>query len=158
MLFVSMTSFKYVFLVGDEYLFTSNEFEEFLESILSKRLRPYRLWFYNFDIKSIKKCKLEILIDKGSPSLERKIKPVAGKDADTDSRPRTPKEKHMNLTDQKIFTNVVVEDPLPVLRRSCIRYFPSSIIENIKKGGKGSAIFISDLSVEETEIRALGIR
>ena len=60
--FIRVTTFKQLFLVGDDNLFTGKDFDGFIKSISKVTLKASGVYFYNFDLKTIENENLEKLI------------------------------------------------------------------------------------------------
>jgi hypothetical protein len=51
--FAKVTLFKHVFLIGDNNLYSSSDFDSFIESLSKAKLKTNGIYFYNMDMKTI---------------------------------------------------------------------------------------------------------
>lgn len=51
--FAKVTLFKHVFLIGDNNLYSSSDFDSFIESLSKAKLKANGIYFYNMDMKTI---------------------------------------------------------------------------------------------------------
>lgn len=60
--FARVTQFKHVFMIGDDTLYSSSDFDHFIESLSKAKLKCNGLFFYNIDFKVIQDENLEGLL------------------------------------------------------------------------------------------------
>lgn len=60
--FTKITKFKHVYIIGDESLYSSKDFDKFIQSFSQAKLKWNGLYFYNFNLKTIKKENLDELL------------------------------------------------------------------------------------------------
>lgn len=60
--FTKISKFKHVYIIGDESVYSSSEFDKFIKSFSQAKLKWNGLYFYNFNLKTIKKENLDELL------------------------------------------------------------------------------------------------